>query len=271
MKQIFFHLKIGTKKKLLLIFTALATTLIFIQNYTLCFKEVSKIENKFDWLSITNLLPHYVRPGENTTIFLPKNISAIIERQLIACFVLSDPKNRDARAVVRDTWGKFMKPIFVIGKKDEVTMLSVIQEAQTFNDIIIEDFVEAHVNLTLKTAFAMKSFLAHFKDSKYFFKIDDDMFLNVEGLKKVLKEAPVDALIGRQFSGAKPHRNITNRYYVPRFVFQGDVFPSFLAGPSYVIPGKNYVSNIDKILKSKFRTFSATNFRKSYGCSVYDT
>jgi beta-1,3-galactosyltransferase 1 len=179
-----------------------------------------------------------VNPDEDTAIFVPKNVSAIKERKFIACFVISAPKNDHRRNAIRKTWGKLIKPIFLMGKSDKETTRSVIQEAQQFNDIIIEDFVDSYINLTIKTAFAMKNFVSHFNSSKYFFKIDDDAFLNVEGLYEHLKAVPESSLVGQSESYSIPIRDENHRWYIPEFLFEGDVFPPYLLGLAYLIPGK---------------------------------
>jgi hypothetical protein len=233
--------KTATKKQKYFILTLLigVVMLIVFINIQCEFIKIPNlvVKTDFEWLRNRNNLPLYIRPEQNTAIVVPKNISAIKERQFIACFVISAPKNSDVRAAIRQTWGKLIKPIFLIGRNDNKTMCSVTREAQAFNDIIVEDFIDSYVNLTIKTAFALKNFLTHFKDSKYFFKIDDDAFLNVEGLYELLKNAPKDSLIGQQESHSIPIRDEYHRWYIPEFLFRAEVFPPYLVGLSYVIPG----------------------------------
>jgi hypothetical protein len=203
-----------------------------------CRLEDNSIKNSFEWLRNNNFLPQYVKPDEDTAIFVPKIMSAIKERKFIACFVISAPKNRLRRDAVRKTWGKLIRPIFLMGYNDKDTMKLVTREAHEFNDIIIEDFVDSYVNLTVKTAFALKNFVTHFNSSKYFFKIDDDAFLNVEGLHKHLQSVPENSLVGQSESHSIPIRDESHRWFIPEFLFEGDVFPPYLLGLSYLIPGK---------------------------------
>lgn len=195
------------------------------------------VKNDFDWLRNKNYLPPYVRPHEDTAVFVPTNISAITERQFIACFVISAPKNRIKRKAIRETWGKIIKPIFLIGQTDNETMSLVSREGREFNDIIIEDFVDSYVNLTIKVAFAMKNFIKHFKNSNYFHKIDDDVFLNVESLFEFLKFVPKDAVIGKLQFNSVPVNDQDSKWYLPTFMFDDKCFPPYMHGPSYMIPG----------------------------------
>jgi hypothetical protein len=178
-----------------------------------------------------------VKPEEKTAVLLPRNISAFGERKFIACYVISAPRNVMARNAIRSSWGKLIRPIFMIGKSDNATMTNLAHEAEAFNDIIVEDFVDSYINLTIKTAFAMKNFLNSFNSSTYFLKIDDDVFLNVEKLHKLLEKVPKDALIGKAESNRAPIRDVTDKWYLPEFLFEEECLPKYLHGPAYLIPG----------------------------------
>lgn len=200
--------------------------------------------NDFEWMTNSTYLSEFVKPDEETELYLPKNINGTHERANIACFVLSSPKNVHARNAIRQTWGTIIKPLFLIAKSDNETTRLVIMEAILFNDIIVEDFQDSYVNLTLKTAFAMKHFLRHFKNSSYFFKIDDDVYLNADNLKKMIddEKTPRDSLIGRKVSYLKPHREIDSKLYIPQWMFEGNEFSPYIDGPAYLIPGKAHTS-----------------------------
>lgn len=230
----------------LILVTGLVMVIVFIKIQCGMKDTNPVVKNDYDWLRDKNYLPPYVRPEADTAVFVPTNISAITERQFIACFVISAPKNRIRRKAIRQTWGKIMKPIFLIGRTDNETMSLVSQEARQFNDIIIEDFVDSYVNLTIKVAFAMKNFLKHFKDSKYFHKIDDDVFLNAESLFEFLKFVPKDALIGRLQFNSVPVKEKDNKWYVPKFLFDDKCFPPYMHGPSYMIPGLRINLNFNR-------------------------
>lgn len=195
--------------------------------------------NDFEWLKHLNYLPNFVNPGKKSELYLPSNINSSIERTFISCFVLSTPKNVLERNAIRQTWGSVIKPLFIIGNSDNDSMRLVMSEAMLFNDIIVEDFVDSYVNLTLKTAFAMKHFLRHFKSSTFFLKIDDDVYLNVENLRQMIddKSIPKDAIIGRKVSTLTPHREKQSRLYLPTWLYEDEVFPPYLDGPAYLIPG----------------------------------
>jgi Galactosyltransferase len=202
---------------------------------------LGNVSDSFDWLRSTNYLSSFVRPGIHTAHHLPSNINAQKQRDEIACFVMSAPNHRLARSAIRRTWGKVIKPLFLIGYSDDnSTMNFIMNEANTFNDIIVEDFVDSYMNLTIKTAFALKHFVMHFEHSKFFFKIDDDVFLNVESLYKYLKDedVPSEAIIGNLGASVYPHRDRESKWYIPHWLYGGDTFPEYIDGPAYLIPGE---------------------------------
>lgn len=194
----------------------------------------------FDWLRNSNYLSSFVHADRRSEIHLPIDINALKQRDEIACFVMTSPKNRLARSAIRRTWGKVIKPLFIMGLTDNETMRFVANEAKLFNDIIVEDFVDSYMNLTIKTAFAMKHFIRHFKNSKYFLKIDDDVLLNTDNLYNYLRnENPeTNAIIGARGMAIKPHRDRESKWYVPHWLYGNESFPQYVDGPVYLIPGK---------------------------------
>lgn len=201
---------------------------------------IGKVDRDSSWMRKSRNLSIYVKPNEETALLVPTNINKIIQRNKITCFVLSAPKNRDARSAIRRTWGKTMKPIFLTGIiSDEKSMKFLHNEAKVFNDIIIEDFHDSYQNLTLKVAFLLKNHLRYFSNSNYFFKLDDDVFLNVKLLKNKLMadNYPQNALIGRRMDSYKPHRDQENKFYIPHWLYGKKMLPSYIDGPAYLIPG----------------------------------
>lgn len=194
-------------------------------------------QNGFDWLRKINNLSLFVRPGQETALLMPKNISHEKERQFIVCFVMSSPKNTLARNAIRQTWGKITKPLFLMGRTDNKTATSVTQEAHRFNDIIFEDFIDSYANLTIKTAFAMKTFVKYFNDTKYFLKIDDDVFLYPKNLFKIL-DGSNNVIYGKRETLSRPTRDNKHRWFVPEYLFDESKFPPYVCGGAYVLPGE---------------------------------
>lgn len=220
---------------------------------------LGNVSDDFDWLRNSNYLRDFVQPRVSSEFHLPSDINALRQRDEIVCFVMSAPKHRLARSAIRRTWGKAIKPLFVMGLSDNETMNFVMNEAKMFNDIIVEDFVDSYMNLTIKTAFAMKHFLRHFSDSKYFLKIDDDVLLNSENLYKYLQDIPKNSIIGRMGDSVRPHRDRESKWYIPHWLYGNDSFPQYIDGPVYLIPGELF------FFDEKFQIFlKCSSFKKTF-------
>lgn len=202
----------------------------------------------FEWLRDNNNLTVFVRPDVDTALIMPKKLCNPSQRDLIACIVISSPRNVEARNAIRETWGRLLKPLFLIGVRDNGTFAAVANEAEIYDDIVVEDFFDSYLNLTIKTAFAMKTFLKHFKTSKYFLKIDDDAYLNFRSLCKLLKCVPKNALVGRVANKSRPIRNQRDKWFVPRFLYPERFFPDYIYGLAYIIPGEILFSRPTNIL-----------------------
>lgn len=242
MKQKYFlHPLVWTLMSLLML-----TSFVILQQSVEKIVVLGNVSDKFHWLRNSNYLSSFVHPGVTTEILLPTNLNSLRQRDEIACFVMSAPSHRLARSAIRRTWGKVIKPLFIVGLSDNDTMSFIADEAEVFNDIIVEDFNDSYMNLTIKTAFAMKHFLRHFKHSKYFLKIDDDVLLNVDNLYNFLRdiELPGNAIIGRQGQSIKPHRDRESKWYIPHWLYGNDSFPQYIDGPAYLIPGRFETENI---------------------------
>lgn len=197
-------------------------------------------------------LSEFLHSDRDTAIVVPKSINAIYERKFIAVYVPSLPEKSRIRQVIRDTWGTVLNPIFVIGvPSDPKEKLEIEIEAERYDDIIVEDFIDTYDNLTLKTGFAMKHFIRHFSNSSFFFKLDDDVLLNVENLYDSLKKAPENSLIGGISSKIRPLKNSRSKWFVPDCVFADKFYPDYMQGPGYVIPGEKKFRKRSKRVKIK--------------------
>ena len=66
---------------------------------------------------------------------------------------------------------------------------SVTTEAEDNNDIVLEDFHDTYLNLTLKTTFLLKWVTSRCSNAKFVFKVDDDVFVNPEKLWSTLESS----------------------------------------------------------------------------------
>ena len=114
----------------------------------------------------------------------------------------------------------------------------VREEAETHNDVVVEDFVDAYVNLTLKTIFMLKWTVRHCSSVPFLLKTDDDMLINVHRLLDELPEKfdpSTPLVIGRIQENARPYRDKTSKWYLPVSLYKQPAFPTFAAGTGDLI------------------------------------
>ena len=123
-------------------------------------------------------------------------------------------------------------------------------EARNTNDIVIEDFQDTYLNLTLKSTFMLKWLLDQCSSAKFVMKVDDDMFVNPANLWATIQATELNsiqlnensnnlnyALIGREVTEVIPVRTNGSKWYLPRSLYPPDTFPPYLSGPSYILTG----------------------------------
>ncbi|CAG9854127.1 unnamed protein product [Phyllotreta striolata] len=165
---------------------------------------------------------------------------------MLLIFVCSAPQNAEARQAVRETWGsnkvvlnENVELLFFLGNSLNASVQeAVLIESEKFNDIIQADFSDSYYNLTIKSTLMLQLVSNKCLDKyKFFFKIDDDMFVNLPKLVKVLKEqnSSENVLLGKMMCGTKPIKDPTSKWYCPTYMYNGTYFPNFLSGTGYVM------------------------------------
>jgi hypothetical protein len=102
-------------------------------------------------------------------------------RSEIACFTMTTVENRHARGVIRRTFGKILKPMFLMNATaDKSAMTFALNEAEVFDDMIIIS------DSQLVPEIAMSYFLKNFNASKFFLFTRDDVFVNPQNLYNML-------------------------------------------------------------------------------------
>ena len=99
----------------------------------------------------------------------------------------------------------------------------VMTEAKNTNDIVVEDFQDTYLNLTLKSTFMLKWLRDHCPSAQFVMKVDDDMFVHPANLWSTLQSTQLNsiqlnqnstrlnyALIGRRVTEVIPVRRGLN-------------------------------------------------------------
>jgi hypothetical protein len=198
-------------------------------------------------------LSNYFQPDHKTAIILPKNL----QRREIVSFVLSSPNSKESRQNIRNTWSSILYPIFLIGidqNNASATFEEIKAEAETYDDIIMENVIDTYKNLTLKTGFAMKNFINYFNESSYFMKIDYDYVnMNVTYLVEIFDKSAKDALIGSMLQNTSTKRDVKSNWFVSKSEYKNETeHPNILRGSLFLIPGKFIHSIFHEILEMKY-------------------
>ncbi|XP_049547626.1 uncharacterized protein LOC125958359 isoform X3 [Anopheles darlingi] len=143
--------------------------------------------------------------------------------------------------------------------------LRILNESETYGDIIQESFIDSYNNLTLKTIMMLK-WVTNNCDGKvkFLMKCDDDTFVNVPNLVHVLLGGTVPLykaaisfydtnsvavkssknrlviegnhlLTGFLFCEAKPIGDTSSKWYSPAYMYGKEVYPKYLSGTAYLM------------------------------------
>lgn len=84
-----------------------------------------------------------------------------------------------------------------------------------YSDIIQEGFVDSYNNLTLKSVMMLKWVSTNCRSVRYIMKTDDDMFVNINNLVRLLKVRNMsNLLVGALICGARPIADTQNKWWV---------------------------------------------------------
>lgn len=201
--------------------------------------------------------PH-INPHDFRYIILEKNTCQTNNKSVfLAVIACVAPANFRQRMTIRETWGsvantnKEIAMVFMLGKTSDLNIQQqILNESNAYHDIIQEDFVDSYRNLSYKSVAMLKWSYTYCPSAQYVLKADDDMFVNLEYLLNVLKHKRLkDTVIGMQITGARPIQDKSSKWYTPKELFNGTVYPPYCSGTSYVISGdsveKLYTASLD--------------------------
>ncbi|XP_069568282.1 beta-1,3-galactosyltransferase 2-like isoform X1 [Brachyistius frenatus] len=167
------------------------------------------------------------------------------ESPFLVLMIPVEPNNKEARDMIRDTWGKESKVLgqvvihyFLLGTVRQEELLNkkqVLHESERHHDILQSDFLDSYNNLTIKTMVMFEWLSSHCPNTCYAMKIDSDMFLNVHNLVDMLLKAPrrhyMTGMVAR--SGAVL-RDPNSKWFLPVSAFSESQYPPYALGLGYV-------------------------------------
>ncbi|XP_067369123.1 lactosylceramide 1,3-N-acetyl-beta-D-glucosaminyltransferase A [Channa argus] len=180
----------------------------------------------------------------------------IWEDVFLLLFVKSSPENFEQRQVIRNTWGNesliaselgvSVKVVFALGMHQELrwrsrVQLALLQEDQTYDDLIQQNFLDTFHNLTTKLILQFHWVHDYCPQAHFFMSADDDVFVHVPNLVKYLrqlvssKSGAKNLWVGHVHRGSPPDRYKHSKYHVPYDLYPWPSYPDYTAGAGYVV------------------------------------
>ena len=171
-------------------------------------------------------------------------------------YVHSAPAHFKQRMAIRETWGGgrnfpdiVIKVIFLCGivQTDEGRSVqdALLLEADTYGDIVQEDFVDSYRNLTYKAIMGLKWVTLHCRHAQFLLKSDDDIFVNIFRLVAHLQRISVQQrqpgdhvhqlLLCLVWYRMKVIRDQRSKWYLSPTEYPADVFPTYCSGSAFVL------------------------------------
>ena len=127
------------------------------------------------------------------------------------------------------------------GTSPQCDSAAIYKEAKLYNDIVMFNFLDTYLNLTIKTLVSL-NWAANTYNTQVFIKSDDDVILNIYQIYHRLvslqesDSTPVSRVImGQCFTDAFPVRVPCHKFSVSQNIYPRDKFPVYCNGPNYVI------------------------------------
>ncbi len=137
-----------------------------------------------------------VNPHNFNYVINNENLCSEVSELAYVVYVHAGPNNYERRQFMRNTWARPgllkdypSKLVFFMGlpkEKDMVTM--IVKENDQYQDIVMEDFMDAYKNMTYKAIAAFKWFTVYCSNVKYLLKVDDDIYVNIFRLMTLITQ-----------------------------------------------------------------------------------
>ncbi|KAM9849049.1 lactosylceramide 1,3-N-acetyl-beta-D-glucosaminyltransferase A-like [Aulostomus maculatus] len=178
------------------------------------------------------------------------------EDVLLLLFVKSSPENFERRRAIRDTWGNesyvwsdlgaSVRVVFALGVHPNAGQRSRVQsvlldEDQTYGDLIQQDFEDTFHNLTTKLILQFHWGHQYCPKARFLMSADDDIFIHMPNLVRYLQQllgsqsGAKDLWVGHVHKGSPPIRRKDSKYHVPYELYPWPSYPDYTAGAGYIV------------------------------------
>ena len=160
--------------------------------------------NMADMVKILNAYSDGSFAGDMTMNKLPVKVGFLIESPnvcdnapnlQILIYVHTAVHNVERRTIIRSTWARrglfkedITRLVFLMGRPKDKDEEEIVQkEGAVHRDLVVGDFTDHYKNLTLKAILGLKWASLHCQKAQYVIKADDDAFVNIFEIRKILK------------------------------------------------------------------------------------
>eukprot|EP00057_Strongylocentrotus_purpuratus_P002125 XP_003723891.1 PREDICTED: uncharacterized protein LOC100892581 [Strongylocentrotus purpuratus] len=186
--------------------------------------------------------------------------------------ISTPPSHGEMRKAIRETWckkqkvlGETIRCVFVMGEMSSETeelRNQLRQEDIQYGDLIRASFHESFQNLTLKVVLGLKWISENCRHAKYFYKGDEDMFVNFNNIISYIKslqsqgKALTKFFVGSRLYGSIryspniPEHNSLKRYHVPDHMYFGHFYPPYCSGGGYVLSAETVPNLYQEALRT---------------------
>ncbi|XP_047432694.1 beta-1,3-galactosyltransferase 2-like [Mugil cephalus] len=155
-----------------------------------------------------------------------------------------EPKNVAARNAIRQTWGneslvqgEVVVTLFMLGLSEGTDLEKIRQENLEHRDLILSDFRDTYLNLTIKTMVIMDWLTTRCSTAAYAMKVDSDLFLNIDNLVLMLQKPDIpkqNYLTGMLMWNRPVVRSKNSKWYVSEESYPEPVYPTYTLGMGYI-------------------------------------
>ncbi|XP_002742194.1 beta-1,3-galactosyltransferase 1-like [Saccoglossus kowalevskii] len=173
--------------------------------------------------------------------FLENPSHRCLNSPFIVIITPSRPQNPEGRRVIRSMRKhveviseRAIVQLFIMGTSGKTSLEDLRNESRLHNDIILVDFIDTYKNLSLKTLMLLKWVNNYCQQTKYILKADDDVYVNLPNLVRLLVSAPTEGyVVGNVHSFSPPIRSKWSKNYVSVEDWPEKLYPPFPFGFAY--------------------------------------
>jgi hypothetical protein len=193
----------------------------------------------------------------NLEIILEPNGLCKFKSKFIFIYIFTSLKSFTKRQLIRNTWANKSlnlfeyNLVFIIGKTNylnETVDELLYLEQQKYNDLIQGNFIDSYRNLSYKSLIAWKWIKNNCNQASYVFKLDDDVFLNIFKLKKILNNYNIFKSTSNSFickvPNSSPIRDPNSKWFVTENEFNLKLYENVTDNGGY----PNYCSGVGVVM-----------------------